>query len=130
MTMRNRRGAHWLLESSPWAAHRASRRAARQVERWGHPAAGTTVRAVTTLLVGDAVRDGGTRVSLHLTDRDRRILVLVLSHRRGPNPADGAVLRRVARLGVGDCGSDAAGGGRRLWAVIDSSPATEPVATR
>ncbi|MGW8889159.1 hypothetical protein [Streptomyces sp. NPDC055749] len=44
------------------------------------PAMVTAVEAVTTMLVDTAVADGGTRISVHLSDQDGQACVVALSH--------------------------------------------------
>lgn len=119
VTMTNRQGVNWPLESQPWSAPVARRRVVDQLQAWGYRSDHTTAGAVTALLVEAAVGDGGTRVSVHLADQNRQALVLVLSHQPGQAPADEAVLPRIAQLGVASCGTDTAADGRRRWAVID-----------
>lgn len=126
-TMRNRRGVNWTLESAPWAAPTARRRVLAQLHAWGHhiaPAMVTTVEEVTTLLVQAAVADTGRRISVHLSDQDGQVCVLLLSHQAdltpGHAPDGDQVLHQVtAQTGVTGCGTDTGPDGRRLWAVID-----------
>ncbi|MFD3513830.1 hypothetical protein [Streptomyces sp. NPDC058657] len=91
------------------------------------------VRAVVKLLVTAAVDDGGTHLSLHLTDHQEHALVLVLSN--GPHadrPDDGSLLHAVATQGASDCGTESAEDGRRRWALLNlmpPAPAVLPKAT-
>lgn len=119
VTMTNRQGANWPLESQPWSAPVARRRVVAQLQDWGYGADHKTAGSVTALLVDAAVGDGGTRVSVHLADQNRQALILVLSHQPGQAPADDALLPSIAALGVASCGTDTAADGRRRWAVID-----------
>lgn len=119
VTMANRRGVNWPLESAPWAAVGARRRVVAQLRAWGYTPDEEVVGGVVSLLVETAVADGGSRVSLHLADERRRALVLVLSHCPEPTPSSEDVLPRLATLGVTDCGTDTGEDGRRLWALLD-----------
>ncbi|MEU8677856.1 hypothetical protein [Streptomyces sp. NPDC048560] len=126
MTMANRRGMNWKLESAPWAAGKARTAVLEQLAKWDHqpaPTVGATIEAVTTMMVDTAVADGGTRVSLHLSDQDGQACIVALSHRTAlPADHDGDgddVLRRItAHRAVTGCGTDTGPDGRRLWAVI------------
>jgi hypothetical protein len=86
---------------------------------WGYQGTHDVAGDVTELLVGTAVDDGGRRVSVHLADQDRQVLVVVLSHMSGLAVTDEEVLPRVAALGASSCGADTAQDGRRLRAVLD-----------
>lgn len=119
MSMVNRRAANWGLESAPWAAGKARTHVIEQLHTWGYRQADAMAGDVTKLLVGQAVDDGGRRVSLHLADQDRQALIVVLSHRAGLEVTDEGVLPEVAALGASSCGADTAEDGRRLWAVLD-----------
>lgn len=119
VTMTNRQGAAWPLESQSWSAPKAGRHVVTQLRDWGYGADHKTAGDVTALLVEAAVEDGGSRVSVHLADQNRQALILVLSHQPGQAPADESILPRIAALGVASCGTDTAADGRRRWAVID-----------
>ncbi|WP_030670578.1 hypothetical protein [Streptomyces rimosus] len=118
VSMANRRGVNWPLESQPWAPTGARKRVIRQLQQWGYRPDGDAVGAMVTLMVKAAVGDGGRRVSLHLADQHEQALVLVLSHQPGPAPDD-TVLPRLAKLGASSCGTDNAPDGRRLWVLLD-----------
>ena len=81
------------------------------------------VEAVVTLLVEAAVADPGSRVTVHVSDQDRQVCILNLSHAATPEsaPGDGEdVLRRItAHQAVTSCGTDTGPDGRRTWAVLD-----------
>ncbi|TFI22914.1 hypothetical protein E4P36_28105 [Streptomyces sp. 4R-3d] len=66
-----------------------------------------------------AMNDWGRRVSLHLANQDRQVLIVVLSRWAGLAVTDQRVLPAVAALGATSCGADTAQDGRRLWAVLD-----------
>lgn len=125
--MRNRRGRNWVLESAPWAAGKARAAVVEQLGKWGYrPATAVldAVEAVTTLLVQAAVADGGSTVSVHLSDQDGQACILALSHHVGLTTSlddtGGDVLHRItAHPPVTGCGTDAGPDGRRIWAVID-----------
>nr|WSZ97719.1 hypothetical protein OH820_20480 [Streptomyces sp. NBC_00857] len=119
VTMANRRGSNWPLESRPWAPARARDHVVGKLHEWGHTDADATVGDVVALLVETVVADGGRRISLHLSDQNRQALVVVLSHQPGLAVTEEAVLPRIAALGATSCGADTAEDGRRLWAVLD-----------
>jgi len=82
------------------------------------------VEAVVTLLVEAAVADPGSRVTVHVSDQNRQVCVLTLSHAAALDPAaagDGEdVLHRItAHQAVTSCGTDTGPDGRRTWAVLD-----------
>ncbi|MET8061179.1 hypothetical protein [Streptomyces microflavus] len=74
---------------------------------------------LTELLVRTAVADGGRKVSVHLADQGRQVLIVALSHQPVHEVADDAVLPELTRLGAVSCGTDTAEDGRRVWAVLD-----------
>ncbi|MFC9429729.1 hypothetical protein [Streptomyces sp. NPDC056987] len=119
VTMANRRGANWTLESAPWSVATARRRVLAQLRVWGHTTADRTAGDLVTVLMRTAVADGGRRVSVHLAEQNRQVLILVLSHQAAPAMTDAEVLPRLAELGASTCGTDVAEDGRRLWAVLD-----------
>ncbi|MFG2616844.1 hypothetical protein ACGFXC_04415 [Streptomyces sp. NPDC048507] len=131
LVVRDRRTAALTFPADRWAAAKAARQAVATVRAWRLPVAddGDLATAVR-LFVDSAAGGGGKRVSVHLGDRDGQVLALVLGHRTAPASAgcpDG-VLGDVAAMGtVTGCGTDSAGDGRRLWAVIDTTP--QPGAT-
>ncbi|WP_299533719.1 hypothetical protein [uncultured Streptomyces sp.] len=98
-----------------------------QLAAWGHrlgEASREAVEAVATLLVESALGDGGTRISLHLSDQDGAACIVVLSHTVGltgsHESGGGDVLHRVTGYRhVTGCGSDTGPEGRRIWAVLD-----------
>ncbi|MFJ8311088.1 MULTISPECIES: hypothetical protein [unclassified Streptomyces] len=119
----NRRAANWTLENGPWSPAKAARYVTAKLEEWGYQlgeARTTGIVAVTELLAGAALTDGGRRISLHLADQDHQALILVLSHQPGHAPDGEDLLRQVTGLGVVSCGTDTdqADGGRRRWALI------------
>ncbi|MCX4870585.1 hypothetical protein OG694_42750 [Streptomyces sp. NBC_00906] len=97
-----------------------------QLGKWKYrpaPDTVTAVEAVTTLLIQAAVADGGTKVSVHLSDQDGQACILALSHHTGlTTGADDAgkdVLHQItAHHFVTGCGIDTGPDGRRIWAVI------------
>ncbi|MFD3546726.1 hypothetical protein ACFWUW_14140 [Streptomyces sp. NPDC058655] len=124
MTVRNRRAASWTLPADRWAAGKAASRIVEAVRAWGyrHPDEDTIGRC-TALLVGAAVADHGRRISVHAADQDGMLLIVVLSHRRGPAPEDDALLPRIAAVtGTAGCGTDAAEDGRRVWVLLETRP--------
>uniref|UniRef100_A0AAU3GR34 ATP-binding protein n=1 Tax=Streptomyces sp. NBC_01401 TaxID=2903854 RepID=A0AAU3GR34_9ACTN len=124
--MANRRGTNWVLESAPWAAGKARSGVLGKLGTWGYrlsPEAAGTVGQVVTLLVEAATADSGARVTVHLSDQDRQVCVLVLSHQAGLAPGHSAggddVLHQLtAHRSVTGCGTDTGPDGRRTWAVI------------
>ncbi|MFE4915847.1 hypothetical protein ACFRCX_30550 [Streptomyces sp. NPDC056652] len=127
VAMRNRRCVNWPMEAAPWAVTGAQRRITDQLREWRYrpaPAAVEAVQAVVGHLVTAALGDGSRRISVHLSDQDRQLCVLVLSHQPsqpvGQAPADDGTLTRITEYPiVSSCGTDTAADGRRLWAVID-----------
>ncbi|MGW1412576.1 hypothetical protein [Streptomyces sp. NPDC002403] len=97
-----------------------------QLGKWKYrpaPDTVTAVEAVTTLLVEAAVTDGGTTVSVHLSDQDGQACILALSHHTalttGHDDAGGDVLHQItAHQAVTGCGTDTGPDGRRIWAVL------------
>ncbi|MFG2219399.1 MULTISPECIES: hypothetical protein [unclassified Streptomyces] len=97
-----------------------------QLGKWKYrpaPDTVTAVEAVTTLLIGAAVADGGTKVSVHLSDKDGQACILALSHHArlttGADDAGKDVLHQItAHQPVTGCGTDTGPDGRRIWAVI------------
>ncbi|WP_231633165.1 hypothetical protein, partial [Streptomyces clavuligerus] len=118
--MANRPGAAWAFESAPWVASRAARAVTEQITAWRLPAPEGT-GDVVKFLVRTAVADGGRRISVHVSEQNRLVLVLALSHRPHPAPLDPAVLTRLHRLGPRGCGSRATADGRETWAIIDTA---------
>ncbi|MGC5396460.1 hypothetical protein ACPXCP_11990 [Streptomyces sp. DT20] len=124
--MRNRRGRNWVLESAPWAAGKARPAVVEQLGSWGYRPATTVLNAVeevTTLLVEAAVADGGTSVSVHLSDQDGHACILALSHCPGLTTSldetGQDVLHSItAHPPVTGCGTDTGPDGRRIWAVL------------
>lgn len=125
MAVRNRRTAALTHRSDPWAARKAAAQAVSMVRSWGYPHLdGADLEAVVVRLVGVAVADGGRRVSVHLADQDRQVLVMVLSHHAQECPPDETLLGELAVVRtVVSCGSDTAEDGQRLWALLDADPA-------
>ncbi|MGW7100034.1 hypothetical protein [Streptomyces sp. NPDC054838] len=122
MTVRNRRTAALTFRADEWAAKKAARHAVGTVRGWGYPALDERdLEAAVEQLVTAAVADGGKRVSVHLGDQDRKVLVAVLSHVCGA--PDDSVLGGVAALAtVESAGTDSADDGRRMWVVLDAAP--------
>ncbi|MFB6878644.1 hypothetical protein [Streptomyces sp. NPDC056323] len=112
--MVNRRGANWSLESAPWAAGKARAAVMGQLGKWKYrlaPDTATAVEAVTTLLVEAAVADGGTKVSVRLSDQDGQACIPALSHHTTLttelDDAGGDVLHQItAHQPVTGCGTD------------------------
>ncbi|MEV4975563.1 hypothetical protein [Streptomyces scopuliridis] len=127
VAMRNRRGVNWPMEAAPWSVKGVQRRITNQLGEWGYRpalAALEAVQAVVGHLVTAALGDGSRRISVHLTDQNRQICVLVLSHQTGQAtghaPVGDDTLTRITEYPiVSSCGTDTAADGRRLWAVID-----------
>ncbi|MFF2731815.1 hypothetical protein ACFVS9_28390 [Streptomyces sp. NPDC058008] len=130
--MANRRGANWVLESAPWATGKARRLVLGQLAKWEYrpaPDVLATVEAVVTLLVDTAVADAGTRVTVHVSDQDRQVCILALSHATSTtrdttvaadDEDDEDVLHRItAHQTVTSCGTDTGPDGRHTWAVLD-----------
>ncbi|MER5277774.1 hypothetical protein ABT025_18725 [Streptomyces sp. NPDC002809] len=115
-----------MLESAPWAAGKARAAVVEQLGKWDYrpaPAVLDAVEEVTTLLVQAAVADGGSAVSVHLSDQDGQACILALSHHvgltAGLDDTGGDVLHRITKhKPVTGCGTDAGPDGRRIWAVI------------
>ncbi|MEI7030439.1 hypothetical protein [Streptomyces pratensis] len=125
--MRNRRGVNWTLENEPWSVGVARRRVVAQLGEWGYgpgPELQEAVEAVTGLLVTAAASDRGRRISVHLSDQERQVCVVALSHQAGAptgHVLDGdRILHEITeQTGVVGCGTDAGPHGRRVWAVIE-----------
>ncbi|GAA0501048.1 hypothetical protein [Streptomyces olivaceiscleroticus] len=113
----NRRCANWTLEAQPWTPAGATRRVVQQLTTWGYRP-DDTVGAIVRELTTTAVQAGGRRISIHLADQHRQVLVLVLAHQPVAE-ADESALHRIAELGVASCGTDHGPDGLRVWAVID-----------
>ncbi|MEU9849213.1 hypothetical protein [Streptomyces sp. NPDC047985] len=117
---------NWTLESAPWAVGKARTAVLGQLGKWKYRLAPDTVaavEAVTTLLVEAAVADGGTKVSVHLSDQDGQACILALSHHAalpaGHDDGGEDVLHQItAHRTVTGCGTDTGQDGRRIWAVI------------
>ncbi|MFE2936577.1 hypothetical protein [Streptomyces sp. NPDC059278] len=128
VTMANRRGANWTLDTR-WAAASAPTKAQRlvgdQLKGWGYRPDTDQVDGLLDLLVTEAIGDGGNRISVHLADQEQRALILVMSHQDRQAPESDDFLTRVAALGVASCGvdTDPEEGGRRRWALIELRPA-------
>ncbi|MFJ3880760.1 hypothetical protein ACIPW5_25290 [Streptomyces sp. NPDC090077] len=122
MIVRNRRTVALTFRADPWAPKKAARQAVEALHGWGYPGLdeGDAATAVQ-LLVTAAVTDGGKRISVHLGDQDHKVLIAVLSHVAGP--PDETVLSKVAALATVDsAGTDTGDDGRRIWAVLDTTP--------
>ncbi|WP_168714167.1 hypothetical protein [Streptomyces sp. A1136] len=123
MAIRNRRTAGLTLRSDQWAAGKAAVQAVETVRAWGYPRLDEhDLAAAVRMLVAAAVADGGKRISVHLADQERKVLVVVLAHVSGV-AEDPTVLPAVATLRtVESCSTDAAPDGRRLSALLDADP--------
>jgi hypothetical protein len=81
------------------------------------------VGSLVALLVGQAVRDTGARISLHMSPKDHQILIAVLSHQPDRSPADETTVREIAaHRAVDSCGTDTSDEGPSVWAVVDLTP--------
>lgn len=123
MSVKNRRVVNWAFARDQWAAGKASKGVLEAVRGWGYvrPADDVLDRAVR-VLVDVAAGDGGRRLSVHCADQDAMVLVVAVSHAPGPVPDD-VVLGRLASVpGLASCGTDLAEDGRRVWALMDTSP--------
>ncbi|WP_392896501.1 hypothetical protein [Streptomyces sp. LN699] len=122
MQIRNRRTAGLTFATNQWAARKAADEALARVLSWGYSAVDADdFAAAVRILVETAVADGGKRVSLHLADQERKILLVALSHRTCA-PEDALLARLTAVRAVESCGTDAAPDGRRVWALLDTTP--------
>ncbi|MGW3387346.1 hypothetical protein [Streptomyces cinereoruber] len=122
MMVRNRRVSNWVLAADPWAVGKAVRCVIQTVRGWeySHPR-DECLEETVRLLVGTAVEDAGKRVSVHLSDQDGMILVVVLSH-AGAAP-DQSVLTALAGISpTVSCGVDSSDEGRRIWALLSTEP--------
>ncbi|MFE7512639.1 hypothetical protein ACFU8I_15690 [Streptomyces sp. NPDC057540] len=120
MAIKDRRAANWALTTYPWTAAHAVRKVTETVRAWGyaHPK-GDVLAQTVGLLVDAATVDEGRRISVHLADQDRMLLVVVLSHTH--TGADDMVLSDLAAVpGTAGCGTDTSDEGRRVWAVLST----------
>ncbi|MFJ9434297.1 hypothetical protein ACIRQY_32205 [Streptomyces sp. NPDC101490] len=129
MVVRNRRAAAWPFETNRWTAGKASRQVEATVRAWGYPyPVGESLEEAVRLLVAEAVRDDGKRISVHLADQDRRLLVAVLSH-NGAEPDDRILAQLSSVEGVVSCGTESCDAWRRVFAVLSTErphPAPQP----
>ncbi|MFD8141481.1 hypothetical protein [Streptomyces sp. NPDC059708] len=125
MTVRNRRTVGLTYRADQWAPGKAAAQAVETVRGWGYPRLDEAdLQAAVRALTGAAVADGGKRISIHLADQDRKVLVVVLAHVPGV-AEDTTVLETVVALRTVDsCTVDAAPDGRRLAVLLDAEPGT------
>ncbi|MFE9629703.1 hypothetical protein [Streptomyces sp. NPDC006463] len=122
MAIRNRRVANWSLTGDRWAAKKAVARVLETVRGWGYTRPeDAPVEQTVALLVGAAVADSGKRISLHVADQEEMLLVVVLSH-TAAEPDEDVLVRLAAVPGVSSCGTDAGPDGRRVWALMETTP--------
>ncbi|MFD7628844.1 hypothetical protein ACFV7Q_22890 [Streptomyces sp. NPDC059851] len=124
LAVRNRQTAALVYRSDEWAAKKAAGEALATVRGWGYGELDAgDLDEVVRLLVGAVVTDGGKRVSVHLADQDRSVLVLVLSHRVDAGRGERQLLTDLATVpSVHTCGSDVGEDGRRVWALLHARP--------
>ncbi|MFG2982188.1 hypothetical protein ACGFYQ_13165 [Streptomyces sp. NPDC048258] len=122
MAIRNRRVANWSLTGDRWAAQKAVSRVLETARSWGYTRPDDVAMEQTVrLLVGAAVADEGKRISLHVADQEEMLLVVVLSH-TAAEPDEDVLVRLAAVPGVSSCGTDAGPDGRRVWALLETTP--------
>ncbi|MEU9804094.1 hypothetical protein [Streptomyces sp. NPDC051000] len=122
MQIRNRRTAGLTFAANRWAAGKAADEALAKARSWGYASLDAEDFTVAAhILIDTAVADGGKRVSLHIADQDRKVLMVALSHRPGA-PEDAVLAELAAVRAVDSCGTDAAPDGRRVWALLDTTP--------
>ncbi|MGW0316407.1 hypothetical protein [Streptomyces flavidovirens] len=124
VALKDRRAANWAHENAPWTPAKAGRQVTAQLRVWGHQPDEPALDTVIGLLVGGVLKDGGRRISVHLSDQDGQACVLALSHQHGLTaghaPGGDDVLAKLSTHDlVSSCGTDTGEDGRRLWAVID-----------
>ncbi|WP_256987046.1 hypothetical protein [Streptomyces sp. BR123] len=124
LAVRNRQTAALVYRSDEWAVKKAAVEALATVRGWGYGELDADdLDEVMRLLVGTVVADGGKRVSVHLADQDRSVLVLVLSHRVAGGRGEQHLLGDLATVpSVHTCGSDIGEDGRRVWALLNAHP--------
>ncbi|GGV53213.1 hypothetical protein [Streptomyces spectabilis] len=120
----NRRAANWALESAPWSQAKTAAKVVEQLRSWGYltsAAQREKYTAVTRLLAGAALGDGGQRITVHVADQDGAALIMALSHQDGPGQNDETLLEAIAALGVLSCGADTERdeAGNRRWALLE-----------
>ena len=122
LTFGGRRCGSWTLaELRPWAVRKVSAEIAERLAKWGHRL--TTERSaqfdsiVTTLAEG-VIATGARKVSVHLGDRGRQFVVLVVGHGADLEPGRD-VLRAVAAHRVASVGTDSSQQECHAWAVIE-----------
>lgn len=122
MAVQNRRVSNWALPGDGWAAKKATNHVVETVRSWGYTCPGdAAIERTVHLLVGAAVSDQGRRISVHLADQDDLLLVLVLSH-TAAEPAGDVLTQLAAVPSTSSCGHDASSEGRRVWALLETTP--------
>ncbi|MFD8413834.1 hypothetical protein ACFV2Q_19070 [Streptomyces sp. NPDC059650] len=124
LAVRNRQTAALVYRSDEWAAKKAAGEALATVRGWGYGELDAAdLDEVVRLLVGTVVADSGKRVSVHLAEQDRSVLVLVLSHRVDGGRGEQQLLGDLAAVpSVHTCGTDVGEDGRRVWALLHAHP--------
>lgn len=119
--MKNRRGAAWTLDAEAWTPKNAAGKVTERITSWGFKPP-DALHPVVIALATTAITDGGRRISVHLSEQDGLVLVLVISH-QAPATDDGDdVLPRLRELGVPSCGIETSPEGRQIWALLDLIP--------
>ncbi|MFI5868253.1 hypothetical protein [Streptomyces sp. NPDC051546] len=120
--MQNRRVHNWVLPADRWAAGKATRRVLEAVRSWGYTSPrDTAIEDTVHLLVGATVADQGKRISIHLADQNDLVLVLVLSH-TAAEPDEDVLTQLAAVPGTTSCGTESGTEGRRVWALLETTP--------
>ncbi|MEU9234035.1 hypothetical protein [Streptomyces subrutilus] len=124
LVVHNRRTQVLAFRADEWAAKKAAGQAALAVAEWDHPLLDEHdfLKAVHGL-VSAAVEGGGKRVSVHLADQGKKILVMALNHQAGEQEGTDQVPSEVALLRTVDaCGTHTDHDGHTWWALIDAAP--------
>jgi hypothetical protein len=120
--MKNRPGTSWTLENAPWVPKKAADQVADRLTTWGFTPP-EQLPDIVKSLVKAVLADGGRRVSVHLSEQHGQVLVLALSHQAAGEDKDHELLTAVHDLGAASCGTETTAEGRRVWALLDLTPA-------
>ncbi len=122
LTLAGRRCGTWTLaELRPWAVRKVCEEIAGRLAKWEHRLTAerrTQLDAIVTTLAEGVIAAGARKLSVHLGDRGRQVVILVVGHGAALEPGRD-VLRAVAAHRVASVGTDSTQQECHAWAVID-----------
>ncbi|WP_052070438.1 hypothetical protein [Streptacidiphilus albus] len=122
LTFAGRRCGSWTLaELRPWAVRKVCGEIAGRLAKWEHRLTverRAQLDAIVSTLTEGVIAAGARKVSVHLGDKGRQVVVLIVGHGAGLEP-DREVLRAVAAYRVASVGTDSSRQECHAWAVIE-----------